>query len=322
MAAASLTMLACAFFAGTALAHTPIVSVAWDNPSSPTKLFARTDGSQIDNTPGSFYLRVYDLAGNRVDLGDAAVSASGNEIVVSVRPRLPAGTYRVDWKTTAKDGDADTGSLNIVIGAAAMPAGHEHEEEGEDHAHAGPALPAHDVTFEVQAIGAKIVPAPVTSTASAFARFTFHPSSSRLDYAVWVSGISPDQITGIHVHRGAANETGPHAFEILTRGPTDKVTFSGSVTLDSGDVIRLLEGHLYLQLHTTANPSGAARAQLILPTQQDHAAASAAIRPPSTGEVGLLTQTRGRPSELVLFLALLASCVIGLSVLSRKGHKA
>jgi hypothetical protein len=53
--------------------------------------------------------------------------------------------------------------------------------------------------------------------------------------------------------------------EILSTGPTSFVTFSGSATLAAADVTNLLEGKLYLQLHTVQYRPGAARAQLILP---------------------------------------------------------
>jgi hypothetical protein len=40
---------------------------------------------------------------------------------------------------------------------------------------------------------------------------------------------------------------------------------SGKVNLSDGDVADLRAGNLYLNLHTTFNPSGAARGQIILP---------------------------------------------------------
>lgn len=319
VAAASVVTFLSLTFVGSALAHAAITSVTWDNSANPTRLIASTGGDQISNAPGDSYLRIFNASGARVDRNDAAVSGNNTQITASVQPGLSAGTYRVDWKVVSEDGHESTGSLSVTVtaaaatvtaqpaaistGPAAMPAAaHSHNESDHHDAPATPTavgLPAGPVNFEVKLAGSNIVPTAVTSTASAFARFTFNPTNSRLDYAVWVSGISPNQITGLHVHRGSASENGGHAFDILSTGPTNYVTFAGSAILAAEDVSRLMAGNLYLMLHTQAYPGGAARGQLQLPSaavhdQDDHDHSmplrpGSTIRPPSTGDAGLAT---------------------------------
>jgi hypothetical protein len=209
-------------------------------------------------------------------------------------------------------------------------AAHAHGDDGHDVPVAqAPRLPDHPVTFEARLTGANMVPAPVSSTANAFARFTFDPKSSRLDYAVWVFGISADQITGVHVHRGGATETGGHAMDILTTGPTRFITFSGSGTLQPVDVANLLDGRLYLQLHTVQYPSGAARAQMALPVSataghDDHddghvTTTMPGVRPPSTGKGGLAAVApASRGDSLLLAGALIAAVAIATLVAQRR----
>jgi hypothetical protein len=268
------------------------------------------------------------------------------QITVSVRPGLPAGTYRVEWMTTAEDGDEDSGFLTIALSGAAMPsssgtvlpqaaAAHTHEEDEHeaDHEHgtaasAPSALPTGRVTFDVSLSGANVVPTPVSSAASAFARFTFDPATRRIEYTVWVHGVNAGLITGLHVHRGTARETGGHSFDILTAGPTDKLIFTGSTVLASEDVARLASGALYLNLHTTDYPPGAARGQLVLPSAEKHddhdhepeaARPSTGVRPPSTGDGGLAAESEVRGEAVSRSVAVMTGLALGLTmVFARK----
>jgi hypothetical protein len=92
-----------------------------------------------------------------------------------------------------------------------------------------------------------------------------------LTYAVTVNG-SLQARDRLHIHRSAAGN-GPISLSLvaLPRSPAP----SPSAPLTSPT------GRLYLNVHSTANPGGFARAQLILP------AAAAPITPPSTGDAGL-----------------------------------
>jgi methionine-rich copper-binding protein CopC len=102
---------------GMASAHAKVNAIAWDNPASPTKLNA-TAVEHISNTPGTYYLRVYNASNVQVDLGDTTINpADSTKMSVSVNAALPSGFYRVDWGTlSADDGHSDSGTLYISLG--------------------------------------------------------------------------------------------------------------------------------------------------------------------------------------------------------------
>jgi hypothetical protein len=115
-------------------------------------------------------------------------------------------------------------------------------------------------TIEVQAVGANENPA-VTGPGSAFARFTFDDVTKELTYAVTVSGISADQVTASHIHRGAAGVNGPIVYFLSATGFTQ---VAGKITLNDADVADLKAGNFYVNVHSIANPGGFARGQLYL----------------------------------------------------------
>ena len=109
--------------ATTAFAHATIGTVAWDNPSAPSRVIATSRGDDISSNPGTFSLTVTDANGNRVDLGNYTV-VDAKRIAVGVKSDLPSGTYNVAWKTlSADDLEAAQGTLPLVLaGTAAAPA--------------------------------------------------------------------------------------------------------------------------------------------------------------------------------------------------------
>src|SRR5688572_7397412 len=62
--------------------------------------------------------------------------------------------------------------------------------------------------IDVGLSGLQAVPA-VVGPGSGFARLTFDDVTNRLTFAVTVSGLSPDQVTAAHIHRGALGVNGP-----------------------------------------------------------------------------------------------------------------
>ena len=325
-AAVSLSLLMTFMTVGSALAHTPIVSVSWDNATNPTRLIGRTAGGLVDNRAGSFYLRVFDSSGVQVDLGNAAVSPSGTEMTVSVRQGLPSGAYRVDWQTTGEDGERDSGSFSISIGASASPASaqaggshlevsHGSDEAAHSEEH-GAAIPTSPVTLEVRATGANQVP-PVVSPVTAFARMRFNPTTRTLQYDVTVSGASPNLITAAHIHRGKAGTTGPHAHDLINAGFTQ---LSGSWAMTDADVRDLVEGNLYLNVHSVEHPTGAARAQLVLTGGNQHVEGDPShetgmrlppqVTPPRTGDGGLLGRSSGSPGSTDYAVMAVAGAIV------------
>ena len=114
-----------------------------------------------------------------------------------------------------------------------------------------------------------VLPDPPTGTAV----FMFDSDSNRLDYTVNISVTDAVTVTASHIHAGEAWETGPILYPLFT-GPdyvTDTLTFDGSLVVDTADVTALLGGATYINVHTTARPSGAVRAQVGLSAVKDGA---------------------------------------------------
>jgi methionine-rich copper-binding protein CopC len=124
--AAGAALVATLLVVSVASAHAPIKFIHWDSQTSPTSLTAMTDARTITTTPGSFYLRVYNAGGSRVDNGDAKVGADQTSITVTLIAGLTAGAYRVDWLTTSTDGAVLSSSVPVTLpetngGAVAEP---------------------------------------------------------------------------------------------------------------------------------------------------------------------------------------------------------
>ena len=110
--------------------------------------------------------------------------------------------------------------------------------------------------------GDKAVP-PVTTDAVGVARFTL--VTETLAYEVDVGNIV--SITAAHIHLGAADETGgvihplfgsPGVFD-----PNNPI--SGTLTLDAENLVDLLTGYYYVNVHTDAYPGGEIRGQIFVP---------------------------------------------------------
>ena len=101
----------------------------------------------------------------------------------------------------------------------------------------------------------------VFSPANGFVRLTFDEATNVLTYDVTVSGVSPGLVTAAHIHCGAAGVNGPAIHTIASSGFTQ---VSGQAELSDADAADLKAGNLYINVHTTANPGGAARGQLLM----------------------------------------------------------
>ena len=145
-------------------------------------------------------------------------------------------------------------------------------------------------TMEGFATGAEENP-PVNSPGRAFVRFTFNDVTNVLTYAVTQSGFSADQVTAAHLHRGAKGVNGPIIHNISLTG---FVQAAGSFNFSAADVADLRAGNYYFNIHSTANPGGYARMQLMLPAaalgptpgSAPAAAPAMPVRPPATGSAG------------------------------------
>lgn len=120
-----------------------------------------------------------------------------------------------------------------------------------------------NLSYTAALAGGNEVPA-VESTASGVGNFTYNMDTKELTYEVYVADISG--ITAAHIHAGAAGENGPVLFPLyMGEGLFDADNpVSGSVTLDMEQQAMLVNGTLYVNVHTTANPSGEIRGQIEL----------------------------------------------------------
>lgn len=96
------------------------------------------------------------------------------------------------------------------------------------------------------------------------ARLSFDVTTGVLSYSVSARGVSADEILAASLHRGAATKDGAAIERVLA---SRESAGSGSLTLSARDREELRAGRLYLRLYTRSHPSGAARAQLVLPKQ-------------------------------------------------------
>ena len=161
------------------------------------------------------------------------------------------------------------------------------------------------VTIDVTAVGAQENP-PVTSEGYAIGRFTYDSATKVLTYAVTVNGFSSGLVTASHIHRGATGVNGPIVYPLSLVGFTQ---VAGSITLTADDVADLEAGRFYFNIHTTANPGGAARGQILLPK------ATGAVTPPSTGDAGLAD---GSAASLMPLAGLVLAFGAGSLALARR----
>jgi hypothetical protein len=116
---------------------------------------------------------------------------------------------------------------------------------------------AEEMKFMAELSGAQEVP-PVETDAMGTADVTYDTESKELSWTVEYSGLSGD-VTAAHFH-GPAPE-GENAPPVVPIEIADLA--EGSATLDEAQAQSLMDGLLYLNLHTAANPGGEIRGQVM-----------------------------------------------------------
>lgn len=146
--------------------------------------------------------------------------------------------------------------------------------------------------FTADLTGDQEVP-PVVTEAWGTAEFTLSDDQSTLGYVIDTYGLDiqdidnpddpNDDISGVHIHIAPVGENGPIAFgifrprhdeerDITISGPSGLIRFEGA--WDAADVANgaeplaeqlgnLFDGNLYINVHTTANPGGEIRGQIV-----------------------------------------------------------
>jgi len=185
----------------------------------------------------------------------------------------------------------------------------------------GPAtVHAASTTIDLRATGAEETP-PINETPGAIVHLVYDDATRVMSYSVTVQGISPDQVTASHFHRGARGVAGPVIYPLSTTGFTQ---ISGTVTFAAADVPDLLAGNFYFNVHSVAHPGGFARAQIIFPATAAPAAVAApaaAVAAPAAApaasalpRTGTAQATKSSTTELALVIGLVALALGGAGV--------
>jgi uncharacterized repeat protein (TIGR01451 family) len=103
----------------------------------------------------------------------------------------------------------------------------------------------------------------VATAASGLGTFHYNFETNELTYEVSVANII--SITAAHIHSGTVGVNGPVLFPLyMGDGVFDPANpVRGTVTLNDAQQALLMNGGLYVNVHTTANPSGEIRGQIV-----------------------------------------------------------
>lgn len=185
-------------------------------------------------------------------------NATSAQIAMGAAGEQGPGVYPLTPLTSAMSGiimlnpgDADNlekGMLFVLVTSQANPAG---EVRGQI-LHSGESLWVANMT------GGQETPS-VSSTATGHAAVILDPSQPMIRYHVTTTGIVG--ATAAHFHKAVATLPGPVVYPISPVGPT----MDGSIVINSQDAADLMAGRWFVNVHTTANPNGEIRGQLIMP---------------------------------------------------------
>ncbi len=128
---------------------------------------------------------------------------------------------------------------------------------------AAPALAA-PVKFEVVLTGPQQVP-PVDTAATGTAEITYDPATRVVTWNVTYSGLS-GQPTMAHFHGPAASgSVAPPVIWLTEKGAAVTGPIKGEATLTPEQAAQFTSGMWYVNVHTTANPKGEIRGQVVPP---------------------------------------------------------
>ncbi|MHB8763912.1 MAG: CHRD domain-containing protein [Deferrisomatales bacterium] len=143
--------------------------------------------------------------------------------------------------------------------------------------------------------GGQVLPLSVATPARGTAAFAVNEAHDAVAFTVEVTGLpAGTSITGIHVRRGTRGESGPVVWNLAAGSPVGPVAGTltpadlpgGGFATFAGAVDELLAGRMFLQVTTTANPSGELRGLIGVPnTMTVRAGATAVGRVVGTAEV-------------------------------------
>jgi hypothetical protein len=100
------------------------------------------------------------------------------------------------------------------------------------------------------------VPGLTGSAATGGGQFVLGADKTSLAYEVVINGITP---TAAHIHSGPVGTNGPVVYPLMLAAPGAK----GTLTVNAADVTALDTSVYYCNAHTTANPGGEIRGQIV-----------------------------------------------------------
>lgn len=212
-------------------------------------IYVTADG-EIDSVDPAFADIAYET-GDLVETG--YVSLAEGDYVVTVTPTgtktvaIETGVLTLEngeiYTAIALDGamEGDLPQLALLDGLAPPP----------------PAFNA-DMTYNVNLSGSQEVPA-VNTMSMATAVVEIDEDLPAFSVSVDVSGLT--DVTGVHVHDGGIGMNGPVAFPLTDAGDGTYVLAETNISPSNLDA--LTNGEWYLNVHTTANPNGEVRGQIV-----------------------------------------------------------
>lgn len=150
--------------------------------------------------------------------------------------------------------------FNLLAGNYYVNVHTAHAPAGEIRGQVEPYSPA--ATWLAPLQGAQENP-PVTTTASGKASFTLATDLNLLHYTVSVTNVV--SATASHIHLAPVGKNGPIIFGLFSasQGVLDAAhPLGGCLQLSGKNLVDLLTGYYYVNVHTTANPGGEIRGQL------------------------------------------------------------
>jgi hypothetical protein len=182
--------------------------------------------------------------------------------------------------------------------------------------------------------GANEVPA-TTSRATGTFTATLDEAAQKVTWSLSVPSIT--NATLAHIHAGPAGVNGPPVVTLFSSVPAGSVTISGAsgppdiggpYTDDWGGFVAALKaGEVYVNIHTTANPGGEIRGQILISggsqaTATATSSARSTVTPaaPKTGQAGLFDEVSGGTGLVAggLLVVAAVAVVAGGRVLSRR----
>jgi len=124
----------------------------------------------------------------------------------------------------------------------------------------GQILPPTIKTYWINLSGEQEVPA-ITTNASAIAAITLNTTSGALYGTVTVSDLS--DTSNAHIHTGFAGSNGSVVVALEPNDNSSVFSVSTDTTLDNSQMDALMKGMYYINVHSTTNPSGEIRGQIL-----------------------------------------------------------